>query len=76
MKLLTVYNTSPLLVSIRELKCTQSHIVTWLKEAKVKTPFDALSLIKKDAFREAPNPKKSRLPVHFSLNYECCTPLR
>ena len=26
--------------------------------------------------REAPNPKKSRLPVHFSLNCECCTPLR
>ena len=33
MKLLTVYNTSPLLVSIRELKWTQSHIVTRLKEA-------------------------------------------
>ena len=74
--LLTVYNTSPLLVSIRELKWTQSHIVTWLKEAKVKRPFDVLSLIKKDAFREAPNPKKSRLPGHFSLNCECCTPLR
>ena len=28
-----VYNTSSLLVSIRELKWTQSHIVTWLKEA-------------------------------------------
>ena len=27
-----------------------------LKEAKVKRPFDVLSLIKKDAFREAPNP--------------------
>ena len=26
--------------------------------------------------REAPNPKKSRLPVHFSLNCECCTLLR
>ena len=25
---------------------------------------------------EAPNPKKSRLPFHFSLNCECCTPLR
>ena len=25
---------------------------------------------------EAPNPKKSRLLVHFSLNCECCTPLR
>ena len=26
--------------------------------------------------REAPNPKKSRLPGHFSLNCECCTLLR
>ena len=68
MKLLTVYNTSPLLVSIRKLQWTQSHIVTWLKEAKVKRPLDVLSLIKKDVSREAPNPKKSRLPVHFSLN--------
>ena len=40
MKLLTVYNTSPLLVTIRELKWTQSHIVTWLKDTKVKRPCD------------------------------------
>ena len=76
MKLLTVYNTSPLLVSIRDLNWTQSQVVIWLKEAKVKRPFDVLSLIKKNAFREAPNPQKSRLPVHFSLNCECYTPLR
>ena len=50
--------------------------MTWLKEAKVKRPFNVLSLIKKDAFREAPIPKKSKLPVPFSLNCACCTPLR
>ena len=60
-----MYNTSRLLVSIRELKWTQSHIVTWLKEAKVKRPFDVLSLIKKDAFREAPNPKKKQVACSF-----------
>ena len=44
--------------------------MTWLKEAKVKRPFDVLRLIKKDAFGEAPDPKKSRLLVHFSLKCE------
>ena len=70
MKLLTVYNTNPLLVSICELKWTQSYIVIWLKEANVERRFDVLSLIKKDVFHEAPNPKKSRLLVHFTLNCE------
>ena len=37
----------------------------WLKEAKVKRPFDVLSLIKKDAFREAPNPKKKQVACSF-----------